>query len=185
VFIQASNSTLTTIDLGVVTALSTSDIDTTSGSENIGVVRVVVGGGVNGDLDPSEDTILNLVTEIGVVQDRVGGGGAIGLLLKDTIDIVMGLGNLIGVVGVGRLDLLNEVLVVEELSNVGCVAPGKGVVGQQGGVDVSDDVVVAGAAVVVTREKGQEGNNTVLVSTLNSTQESGVVVGKVRRVAIS
>lgn len=105
--IQAIDLTLATVDLSVVTALSTSDIDTTRGGEDIGVVRVVVGGGVDGDLDPSEDTILNLVTEVGVAQDWVGGGGSISLLLEDTIDLVVGLGDLVGVVGVGGLDLLN------------------------------------------------------------------------------
>lgn len=183
--IQTTNLTLATVDLSVVTALSTSDIDTAGGGENIGVVRVVVGGGVDGDLDPSEDTILNLVTEVGVAQDWVGGGRSISLLLEDTVDLVVGLGNLVGVVGVGGLDLLNEILVVEELSNVGGVATSKGVVGQESGVDVSNDVVVGSAAVIVTREEGQEGNDTILISALNTTKESGVVIGKVGGVTIA
>lgn len=88
----------------------------------------MVGGGVDGDLHPSENAILNLVTEVGVAQDRVGSGRSLGLLLEDTVDLVMCLGDLVGVVGVGGLDLLNEILVIEELSNVGGIAPSKSIV---------------------------------------------------------
>lgn len=50
---------------------------------------------------------------------------------------------------------------------------------------MSNDVVVGGTAIVVTRKEGQEGNDAVLISALNTTQKSGVMVGEVRRVAIA
>ena len=119
----------TTINLGVVTTVSTSDVLATISSEDIGVVRVVLSSGVDSNLDPSEDAILQLVTKVRVVEDRVG-GGSISLLGKDTVDLVVGLRDLVGVVRVGGLNLLNQVLVVEELTNVRGVAAGEGVVGE-------------------------------------------------------
>lgn len=174
----------TTINLGVVTTVSTSDVLATISSEDIGVVRVVLSSGVDSNLDPSEDAILQLVTKVRVVEDRVG-GGSISLLGKDTVDLVVGLRDLVGVVRVGGLNLLDQVLVVEELTDVRGVAAGEGVVGEQGGVQVGDDVVVGGAAVVVTREEGQEGNHSVLVGALHTTQEGGVVVTDISSVSVT
>lgn len=174
----------TTVNLGVVTTLGTSDVLPTISSQDIGIVRVVLGSSVNSNLDPGEDTILQLVTKVGVVEDRVR-GGTISLLSKDTVDLVVCLGDLVGVVWVCGLNLLDQVLIIEELTNVRGVATGKSVVGEQGGVQVSDDVVVGGAAVVVTREEGQEGNDSVFVSALDTTQEGGVVVTDISGVSVA
>lgn len=68
---------------------------------------------------------------------------------------------------------------------MGGVASSKGVIGQKSGVDVSNNVMVSSAAIIVTREEGQEGNDTILISALNTTKESGVVIGEVGGVTIA
>ena len=46
-------------------------------------------------------------------------------------------------------------------------------------------MVVGGAAVVVTREEGQEGDHSVLIGALHTTQEGGVVVTDISGVSVA
>lgn len=85
-------------------------------------------------------------------------------------------GDIVRVVRVSSLDLVNEVLVEEELTDVSDVATGDGVVLQLGGTDVSNDVDVGGSAGVVTGEHGLELRDTVGVGLLNTTQEGLIEV---------
>lgn len=143
----------------------------------VGVVGVV-GSGVDTDLDPGEQTVLDAVTEVEELREWVVGAGG----LLDTPHIVGIAGDFLGVggVGVGVLYGGAQDLVPEELADVGDAASAhlKGaVVAVDGGVEVSQQVGVDGTAVVVTREDGLEGDNTVLIGLLDTTK-----VGRVQAV---
>jgi hypothetical protein len=71
------------------------------------------------------------------------------LLAKDTILLVGGQGVRVGAVGVQLVDIGDEALVKEELSNVRNSAAGQSAVRNLGGVLVNDDMDVRGAAGVL------------------------------------
>lgn len=140
----------------------------------VGVVSVV-GSGVDTDLDPGEQTVLDAVTEVQELREGVVGAGG----LLDTPHVVGIASNILGVggVGVGVLNSGTQDLVPEELADVGDAASAhlKGaVVAVDGGVKVGQEMGVDGAAVVVTGEDGLEGNNTILIGLLNTTEEGRV-----------
>lgn len=140
----------------------------------VGVVGVV-GSGVDTDLDPGEQTVLDAVTEVQELREGIVGAGG----LLDTPHVVGIASNILGVggVGVGVLNSGTQDLVPEELADVGDAASAhlKGaVVAVDGGVKVGQEMGVDGAAVVVTGEDGLEGNNTILIGLLNTTKEGGV-----------
>lgn len=144
------------------------------GNAVVGVVGVV-GSSVDTDLDPGEQAVLDAVTEVQELREGVVGAGG----LLDTPHIVGIAGNVLGVGGVG-IGVLNggaQDLVPEELANVGDAAGAhlKGaIVTVDGRVEVSQQVGVDGAAVVVTGEDGLEGDNTILIGLLDTAEEGRV-----------
>lgn len=133
--------------------------------------------------NPTKDTIFNGVTKKSVLEEGVR-SGILSLNLNHVVIDVLGDSNGAGVVGEGSLDLGDQVLVEEELADVGDVAASKGVVGQNMGVGMSNDVNVSGTARVVTGENGLELGNTIGVGLLDSTKEGLVQVGGIVAVAV-
>lgn len=134
----------------------------------------VVGRSVDADLNPGEKAILNRVTEVEELRDRVE--RLIGRQDGPHILVVGGQGLSVLRVWVIGLDLGAEVFGPEELSDVGNwgVPDGDGAVGLDCSIGVSQQVGVNGATVIVTRENGLEGSHTVVVGQLDTTEESGV-----------
>lgn len=83
------------------------------------VVRVggVVGGAVDADLDPRKQAVRDVVAEVQILGDGVE--GRVGLENRPHVVVVCGTLNRVGVVWIGGLDLLDQVLWVEQLPNVG------------------------------------------------------------------
>ena len=140
------------------------------------VVRVisVIGGGVDSNLDPSEQSIVQALAEVNVLREGIVSA----ICLQDTPHI-FGVGGDslgVGVIGRGVLDGGAEHLVPEQLSDV-CDATGvglEGLVGEEGCVQVSEKVGVRGTAVVVAWEDAFEGCDAVTVSLLDAAQVSRV-----------
>jgi hypothetical protein len=97
-------------------------------------VRVDDRGRVNANSDPGEDAVLDAVAEVHVVEDGIGVGG---LVSKDTVvDVEQELLCVRGV-WLKSLGLVDELLVEEELADMGDVATSEGLVLS---VDCSVDV---------------------------------------------
>jgi hypothetical protein len=158
--------------------------DTSTGGEESSVASLVAGSRVDANGDPGEDAVGDVVV---VEEDVLEDGVVVVLALeaKDAVGRVEGDLDVAGVVGVGGLDLGDEVLVVEELANVRDVAAGQGAVLEQAGADVGDDVDVGGAARVVTGEEGAERGHAVLVGGLDAAGKGLVQVGGVVAVAVA
>lgn len=77
-------------------------------------------------------------------------------------------------VGLGQLNLSDELLVEENLSNVVGLANDVGLVGQDGRVLADEKMDVVSTALVVSWEDCVELNNTIAVSLLDTTEEGGV-----------
>lgn len=142
---------------------------------------------IDANVNPGEDSIAHVIAQKDVLHEWVDG---VSLLCKNAVLGVGGEFLGVGAVGRGLLDGADEVLVEEELADVGglgAVEAGDGVVLQDGGLvgGVAEDVDVGGAAGVVTREEGLELDDTLFVAGLDSAQESGVEVRGVILVAVS
>ena len=140
-----------------------------SGNTVIGVIGVI-SGSVDSNLDPSEQSIVQTLTEVNILREGIV--SAIGL--QDTPHIV-GVGGdslRVGVVGVGVLHGTAEHLVPEELADVGdATGVGEdGLVGQEGCVQVGEQVGVRGATLVVAGEDAFEGCDAVAVGLLDPAQ---------------
>lgn len=143
----------------------------------------VAGSGIHSKADPGKDTIGDVVAEEDVFDDWVDTAGS--LFAEDGVVSVIGdiLG--VGAVGCNGLDLGDEVLVEEDLADVGDDTASDGVVAKDGGILVGEDVDVSGTAGVVTGEDGVECCDTVGVCLLETTEESLVDVGKIAGVTVA
>lgn len=157
----------------------------------LNTTALVVGGGradlgrqssVDGQHQPGEETILNVVAELDVAEDGVAGGG---LDQEDLVVGVLGDGLGVGVVGVEGLDGVTDALVPEGLADVGEGGVEDGAVLADGGVVVEEGVNVRGTAGVVASEDGVELSDTLLVGGLESTQPGLVQDAGVGRVAVA
>ena len=189
-------STRTTATTRVCHATALTKADCSSGRSDY--------GRINTDCDPSEETLLDAVTEVDVVKNRVGGSSFLG---EDAIIGVEQEFLSVGDVGLDGFGIGDELLVEEELANVGDVAASQGLVLLvDGGVDVSKDyqrvsplsffyrlvdaiglhtVDVSSASSVVTREGGVELQNTVLVTELDTAEHGVIDVARVSSVAVA
>lgn len=174
----------TTVNSVRVTIAGTADRLAATGSVHVGPVGVVDGRCVDGNSEVGEQTVLEGVTQVDVVQEGVG-VGVLGLHGDHAVVCVGCDGDRVGIVRVGGLDLADHVLVPEDLTNVGDGATRQGVVGQQSSAPVHNVVVVGGAVSVVTGEQGVEGHHTVLIGLLYTTEEGAVVVGQVVGVTVA
>lgn len=143
----------------------------------------MAGRDIDTERNPAKDTIFNRVAKKGVLKEGIG-SGILSLNLNDVVIDVLSDGNGTGVVGVGSLNFGNQVLVEEELTDVGDVTTSQGVVGQNMGIGVSDNVNVGSAAGVVTGENGLELGHAIGVGLLDSTEEGLVEVGGIITVAV-
>ena len=97
---------------------------------------------------------------------------------------ILGNGDLVRVVRIGSLNLADQILVEEELANVGDVSAGQSVIGQDVGVRVGDDMDMGRTAGVVTGEQSLELGHAVRVRFLNAAQERLVEVRGVVAIAV-
>lgn len=124
---------------------------TTSGIvvSSVGGIDIAVGSAVNTNRDPGHETGRNvLAVEVDKLRERVV--VVLGLVGSPHVLVVGCNLDRVGVVRVRVLDSRTQRLVEEELANVGDRAEGRGAVGKQLGADVGNDVLVGGAALVVT-----------------------------------
>lgn len=133
--------------------------------------------------DPAEQTILNGVSEIGILEEGVR-VAVLGLNLNYMIVRVLGDVDSVGVVRVSGLDNGNQILVKEQLADMSDMTTSEGVVWQNGRANMGDDVDVGGAAVVVTRKDGLELSNSLFVGLLNTTQKGLVEISRVISVSV-
>lgn len=153
--------------------IASSDSHTAALGELEAVALAVAGRDVDGNGDPGEEAVLEVVAELDVVEDGVNGGGLVGE------DGVVGVGgDLDGVVAVRRqrLDVVDELLVPEQVAHEGVVAARHGAVLQLRRANVRDDVRVRRAARVVAREEGAELRDTIGVGRLDATEPGAVDV---------
>jgi hypothetical protein len=160
--------------------------NTAVSSQKRRITSLVGGYSINTNGEPREDTALgtNLVIQVDIVKHWVG-ETILSLETKDTIGRVESDVNCAGIVGISGLNLGDEVLIEEELTNVGYAATGDGAVGQEGSVHVANYVNMCGAAAVVTGEDGAEGSNTVLIRLLKAPQSRVVEIGSVVAVTVA
>lgn len=143
------------------------------GDAVVRVVRVVVRG-VETNLDPSEETVVQVVAKVNVLGERIV--RAIGLLDRPHV-LSVGRNRLsIGVIGVGVLHCGSENLVPEQLSDLSHAARAhfQGFVWENSRVEVSQQMSVRSTAFVVTGEDCLEVHNAVLVGLLNTAKVSAV-----------
>lgn len=142
-----------------------------------GVVVIIrpISRGVQTDLFPRKKAILDLVTKVEELWERI----VVGRSLKYAPHVVR-VGNdglRVGVVWVSSFDGSAQDLVPEELANL-CDRAGldqKGVVRKSGDVHVCEQMGVDGAAVVVAWEDGVESGDAVLVGRLDAAKICRVV----------
>lgn len=91
----------------------------------------------------------------------------------------------VGGVWGGSFDEGDEILVEEELSDVGDISTIVCAVRVRCSVEVSKNVDVGGSASIVTWEQGGELCNTLSVGWLETTEEGLVDVGQIRGVTIA
>lgn len=91
----------------------------------------------------------------------------------------------VGVVRGGELNSGDEVLVEEELADVGDDSSTVRTVGVGCSVEVCEDVDVRSAGGVVAWDDGREGCNTLRVCGLEPAEESGVEVGCVGAISVA
>lgn len=161
-------------------------LDTTISSEEGGVASVVGGSGVDTDGDPGEEATLNtdILVEVNVVEDGVG-VALLGLDSEDVVDRIQGDVDVAGVVGVSGLNLGDQVLVEEELTNVGNRSAGDSAVAEERSVHGADDVDVSSTAAVVTGEDRLKGSDAVLVGLLETTESHVVKVGDIVAISVA
>lgn len=138
---------------------------------------------INRKRDPHEQPVLYRLSKQHIIQHGIG--VVLQLALHNTVLGVSGDGDCIGGVRAQRLDLGNQVLVEEELSNVRDGAAGVRAVWQDLAVEMRLDMHVCCAAGVMAGEDGGELRNTVFVSGLQAAEVSGVDVGGVGGVAVA
>lgn len=136
------------------------------------VIRVVgeIGRCVDSNLDPCEQAIVEVISEVNVLREGVV--GTVGLF---DAPHVLGIGSHIlgvGVVGIGILNGGAEHFVPEKLADVGDAAGAnlESLVGEKGCIQVGKKVSVRRTAFVVAGEDAFKGGHTVTVSLLNTTQ---------------
>lgn len=139
-------------------------------------------GKIDTERDPSEDTLRDGVTNEGVVDNWISGSS---LLAKDLIIGVQGDDLGVGAVWGDGIGFSDEILIEEDLSDVGNVSSSVGTVLIGGSVEVGEDVEVGGSAGVVTWEKGGELCDSLVRGWLKLSQEGGVQVAEVGRVSVT
>lgn len=125
---------------------------------------------INTNLNPRKQPILNLLAQIHILWERIVSRTS---LLNTPHVVVVGYDVLrVRVVGVCGLDGGAEVFGPEELADLGDTAGARleGVVGEEGGVKVGEEVGVNGAAGVVAREDGVEVDEAVVVGALDAAE---------------
>jgi len=142
-------------------------------------------GGVDPEGEPSEKTVADAVAEKSVLHEGIDTIG-LGLFAQNTIVFVESEFLGVGSIRLEGLDLGDEVLVEEGLSNVaGVVVSAESLVGKESRVGMNHDVDVSSAAGVVTREDRLELSNTIRVGLLDASKPSLVNVGLIRAIAIA
>lgn len=142
----------------------------------------MLGGKIDTERDPSKDTLRDGVTNEGVVDNWVGGRS---FLAKDLVIGVQG--DDLGVArvrgdGIGFGD---EILIEEDLSNVGDVSSSIGTVLIGSSVEMGEDVEVGGSAGVMTWEEGGKLCDSLVRGWLKLSHEGGVQVAEVGRVSVT
>lgn len=153
------------------------------GDASKAVAGIVCRGDIYSNGDPAEQPVAEAVTETNILNHRVRSGSC--LIAKDTILSVCSESDVILIIWVSSLNLINQILIPKDLPDVANGSTCKSVVRQEGAVDVSKHMYVVGAAAIVTWEDGLELNNAIRIGLLNPTEESGVVIRKIIRIAIS
>lgn len=150
------------------------------------VVRVVrvVSGGIEANLDPGEETVLEAVAKVDVLREGVV--RTVGLQHTPHVILIRGDTLGVGVVRVGLLHGAAQDLVPEELANVSHAAGAhlESLVGKNSRVQMGQQVGVSRTIIVVTREDGLEFDHTVAVGLLDTTKVSrvpsvgGIITGR-------
>lgn len=163
--------------------------DTTALVVSSSARNLVIRSRVNTERDPAQNTISNVVrVDVDVLDERIHG---VGLLAEDAVVGVDRQLLGVGVVRRGGFDVADERLVKEDLADVGGVggevAVKDGEVAAHDGVVgvVGQDVDVSGTAGIMPWEDGFKLHDAVGVGLLDSTEESGVEVGLVVRIAVA
>lgn len=137
---------------------------------------------INTECNPSKDTITNVLPKQGVLYNRVRRSRFLG---KNAIIRIRGQILRIGGVGGSSFDFGDEILVEEELSNMGDVATPIGTVGVGGAIEVGEDVDVVCAGGVVAWEESSELGNAERIRWLEAAKEGCVDVGGVRGITVA
>lgn len=146
-------------------------------------IGVMAGRRVDTESNPAKDPIMNRIAQERVFKERIR-VRVLSLNLDDVVIRILGNGDLVRVVRIGSLHLADQVLVEEELANVGDVSAGQSVIRQDVGVRVGDDMDMGRTAGVVTGEQSLELGHAVRVRFLNAAQERLVEVRGVVAIAV-
>lgn len=138
------------------------------GCNAIIVVIRIIRRRIDTDLNPRKQPILNLLAQIHILRERIVSCTS----LLDTPHVFVVGDNVlrVRVVGVCGLDGGAEVFGPEELAVLGDAAGAclKSVVGEEGGVEMGEEVGVDGAAGVVAGEDSVEVDKAVVVGALDA-----------------
>lgn len=180
---RRSSAVATTTRSSQSVRLGVSTVGSEVASNGVVLVVLVVSSGVDADLDPGKEPVGDVVAQV----QELGEGVVVGVGLDNGPHVLVVGGHVdgVGVIGRRRLDGGAQLLGVEELADVGdgLVPDGDGAVGHDRRVGVGEQVGVRRAAVVVAREDGLEGDDTLVVGQLHTTEVGGVhaVLGVVAR----
>lgn len=157
--------------------------NTTRRSQRSRVASVISSRHIDTHSNPSENTILKLVTKQRILKDRVR-VAILRLILNNVVIRVLRDRNIVRVVRIRSLNLGDQVLVKEQLSNMRHMTTSNGVILERVRAHMRNDVHVRRATVVVTRENGLELRNTIGAGLLNTTEEGLVEVRSVVAVTV-
>lgn len=130
-------------------------------------------GFVDAKRDPGQQAILDPASELDVLHDWVANPGAVS---EEIVVLVQGELDFVSLVGAGLFDLVDEVLVKVDHSDVRGRRAKNSPVRPLSGTGVYHDVDVSCAAGIVAWEECLEVGDTVMVGLLKPAQEGGVGV---------
>lgn len=111
----------------------------------------MVGCNIHSQGDPGKKAVFNGVTKVGILKERIR-VAILGLHLDNTAVCILGNRHGAGVIGVGSLNFIDQVLVKEELTNVRNIAASQHIVGPQRCIEMRDNMNVRYAARIMSRE---------------------------------
>lgn len=137
---------------------------------------------INTESNPSKDSITDILSQQRILDNWITSGS---FLCEDRVIRIHRQFLSVGGVWRGEFNRRDQILVEEQLSDVGNISSAISTVGIGSSVEVSKNVDVRCTAEVVPWEESGELSNTQGVRGLQTTKESSVDVGGVGRVSIT